>query len=440
MTQRQRIEVKQTLRLKLSTGLRASIAMLRLDATGLARHLEEQAAENPALVLVQPTPRDWLPRWTGVLPGPGLPGSGLPGPRLPGTSRVDMAEVVAGPGPSLMAHVSAEIDRRMKAPEDRRIALALAEALAPSGWIDRPLLAIARELGCKLAQVEAVLYRVQEIEPVGLFARTLDECLKLQAQEAGLYDRVMKVVLAHLDLLARGQTGLIAQLAGVVEADVLRRFRLIRTMNPKPGTAFDPVMADTLREPDLLARPRADGDWEVTLNGSALPEMRIISGHSSNGSASDGVAAARMLERMVLARNETLLRVGAEVLRRQRLALTEGPARLQPMTMAEIAGALDLHESTVSRVVAGTSVDTPRGVWWLRQLFSRGIGGHEVSAAGLRDLLARTIAGEAADAPLSDAALALSLGAELGVTVARRTVAKYRGMLGIPAAYRRKLR
>ena len=420
MTQRQRIEVKKTLRLKLSTGLRASIAMLRLDAAGLARHLEEQAAENPALVLVQPTPRDWLPRWTGVLPG---------------AERVDLAEVVAGPGPSLMAHVGAEIDRRMKTPQDRRIALALAEALAPTGWIDRPLLAVARELGCRLAEVEAVLHRLQEIEPVGLFARTLGECLKLQAQEAGVYDGVMKVVLAQLDMLARGETGLIAQVAGVEESEVLRRFRVIRTMNPKPGTAFDPLMAETLREPDLLVRPRPDGGWEVSLNGSALPELHIISGQTT-----EARAAARMLERMVLARNETLLRVGAEVLQRQRLALAEGPVRLQPMTMAEIAEALDLHESTVSRVVAGTSVDTPRGVWWLRQLFSRGLGGEEVSAAGLRDLLARKIAGEAAGAPLSDEALAQSLAADLGISVARRTVAKYRGMLGIPPAHRRKLR
>ena len=417
MTQRQRIEVRQTLRLKLSTGLRASIAMLRLDAAGLARHLEEQAAENPALELVPPTPRDWLPRWSGVLPG---------------TVRVDMAELVAGPGPSLMAHVSAEIDRRMKTPADRRVALALAEALAPTGWLDRPLLAIARDLGLRLAEVESVLSRLQEIEPVGLFARDLAECLKLQAQEAGLYDRVMKAVLSHLDLLARGETGRIAQLSGVAEAEVLRRFRLIRTMNPKPGTAFDPLMAETLREPDLLVRRLAEDDWQVTLNGSALPELRV-----SKGETAEARAAAKILQRMVLARNDTLLRVGTEVLRRQRPALQAGAAQVVPMTMAEVAAALDLHESTVSRVVAGASVDTPRGVWWLRQLFSRGLG-ETVSAAGLREILARRIAAEDGRSPLSDEALAQGLAADPGVEVARRTVAKYRGMLGIPPAHRRR--
>jgi RNA polymerase sigma-54 factor len=430
MAQRQRIEVKQSLRLKLSVGLRASIDMLRLDATGLARQMEEQAAENPSLTLTAPVPKDWLPRWAGVLPGAARAEP----------MRADMGETAAGPGPSLMAHVLAEIDRRIKAPQDRKVAVLLAEALAPSGWLDRPVLAIAREAGVMVAEVEAVLYRLQETEPAGLFARNLAECLKLQAQEAGIYDAAMKLVLANLDLLALGATARLAQMAGVAEADILRRFRSIRTMNPKPGTAFEPLMAETLREPDLLARKRADGGWEIVLNGAALPEMRI---EAKAGSA-ETRAAARMLERMVVARNDTLLRVGTEVLRRQQPALSEGASRLQPMTMAEVAASLDLHESTVSRVVAGTSVDTPWGVWWLRKLFSRGLGPQDgdeaLSAAAMRDLLARRIAAEPASAPLSDEALASSLAADLGVTIARRTVAKYRSMLGIPPAHRRKLR
>ena len=124
MTQRQRIEVKQSLRLKLSTGLLASIKLLKADAAALAHYLEEQAAENPCLSLTPPVPKDWLPRWNGVLPGASR--GDLPRP--------DIGELAAGPGPSLMAHVMGEIDRRMILTKDRAIALALAEALAPSGW------------------------------------------------------------------------------------------------------------------------------------------------------------------------------------------------------------------------------------------------------------------------------------------------------------------
>lgn len=430
MTQRPRIEVKQNLRLKLTTGLRAAIELLRMDAAGLTRHLEEQAAENPVLTL-QPAPlpqpalpRDWLPRWSGVLPG---------------QERAAFDQGLAGAGPSLMAHVLAEIDRRITAPRARAIALALAEALAPSGWLEEPLGAIARRLGRPLAEVTQVLLQLQEIEPAGLFARNLAECLTLQAREAGVLDPVMQVVLGHLELLARGETARLAVLAGCPPEAVLRAFRLIRTMNPKPGSAFDPVAAVGLREPDLVVRPRGT-EWEIALNHSALPSLRI----AAEGRPEDR-AAARQLERMVLARNDTLLRLGAEVMRRQRPALEGGPARLQPMTMADLALALDLHESTVSRAVAGASIDTPWGVWWLRKLFSRAMGpvaegAQTLSAAALRDHLSRLIAAEPPQAPLSDEALAQSLSQSLGLTLARRTVAKYRAMLGIPPAHRRRQR
>jgi RNA polymerase sigma-54 factor len=132
-------------------------------------------------------------------------------------------------------------------------------------------------------------------------------------------------------------------------------------------------------------------------------------------------------------------RPGSEVLQRQRAALDAGAGALVPMGMAEIAVALDLHQSTVSRVVAGTSVDTPHGTWWLRKLFSRGFGADQVAAAALRERLARLVADEPQTAPLSDEALAAALNVD-GAALARRTVAKYRGMLGIPPAHRRRRR
>ena len=154
------------------------------------------------------------------------------------------------------------------------------------------------------------------------------------------------------------------------------------------------------------------------------------------------------MQRSVVARNSTLLRVGQEILRRQSGALEDGPGALLAMRMADLAEALDLHVSTISRVVAGTAVDTPRGTWWLRALFSRAVGQAAAawepgapppSTAALRDRLAGLVAGEDATAPLSDAALAAVLRAE-GLPLARRTVAKYRAMLHIPPAHRRRRR
>ncbi len=424
MSQRPRIQVTQTQRLQLNAGLQVSIRMLRADAAGLARYLEEQAADNPNLRLDPPplpAAGEWLPRWTRVLPG------GL----------VDEVEQAAGPGPSLMGHVMATIDRRMTDAKDRQIALALAEALEPSGWLGRPVALIARELGARTREVEAVLARLQEIEPVGLFARDLAECLRLQAQEEGSYDAAMGVMLSRLDLLAACDMARLARLAAVSEAEILRRFKLIRALNPKPGTEFDALAVAHPREPDLIVRRAAAGEWEVTLNRSCLPTLHVVDG---DGGTASGLAAAKVLHNMVEARNSTLLRVGREVLQRQTAALVQGGAALVPMTMAEVAETLGLHESTVSRVVAGTAVDTPRGMWWLRLLFSGAVGGKDgagVAAAALRDRLAQLVAGEPAGAPLSDEALAVALG-QGGVVLARRTVAKYRAMLNIPPAHRRR--
>lgn len=421
MSQRPSITVTQSQRLQLNLGLQASIRLLKADAAGLTRYLQEAAAENPALVLEPPPaplPGEWLPRWSRVFAAEGE------------------APEQASAGPSLIAHVLAAIDRRMVAPSDRRIAIALAEALEPSGWLGQPLAEIAARLKVRLREVEAVLKRLQEFDPVGLFARDLAECLRLQAMEEGIHDAVMEVVLRNLDLLAKGDLQRLASLAGTSREEIALRFRQIRALNPKPGAEFDAVAVPRPREPDLLARRMADG-WEVSLNRSCLPGLRV-----AEDGARGQVGPARALVRMVQARNDTLLRVGRAILARQVAALDQGAGALAPMTMAEVAKALGLHESTISRVVAGASVDTPQGTWWLKALFSRGLGatGREGTAgAALRERLARLVEAEDRAAPLSDEALAQALSAG-GAKIARRTVAKYRGLLRIPPAHRRRAR
>lgn len=416
MKSRARIGVTQSQRLHLSLGLSASLRLLRADAAGLTRYLEEQAAENPALILQPPPPGDWLPRWQGAFAG------------------TSGAEAMASAPPGLMAVVMAQIAAMGLSPPEADIALALVEALEPSGWLGRDTAGIAADLGVAVAAVETVLARLQRMEPAGLFARSLAECLRLQAAEAGLFDAVMAVILDHLDLMAAGDVARLAHLAGVAEPVVLARFRLIRRLDPKPGAQFAP-MAAPVREPDLILRREAGG-WEVSVNRSALPALRVAEGRGQ------GQGAARAVLRMVERRNATLQQVGQAVLSRQQPALEAGLTALRPLTMAEVAEALGLAESTVSRVVAGTSIDTPRGTWWLRALFSGAVGDGGggtagQSAAALRARLAEVVAAEPPGRPLSDAALGERL-AEGGAAIARRTVAKYREMLGIPPAHRRR--
>ena len=423
MKSRQRLSVTQTQTLSLTTGLLASIKMLRTDAAGLTRYLEEHAAENPYLALERPVVLDWLPRWSGVL------GTGEDRPTE------DRNEA---PAPSLIAHVMAEVDRLFAGGRARQIALVLAEAVEPSGWLGAPLAALAVEAKATLSEATAVLHKLQQIEPTGLFAQNLAECLRLQAREAGVLDAVLGVMLDNLDSVARGDFARLAKLCGVAEADVMARLRLIRAMDPKPGAQFAQGAAP-VREPDLIVKKAANG-WEVALNRSALPAVRLDKPAKGARDAAMKTAwsSAQSVARMVAARNSTLLAVGAEVMRRQVAALDHGMGALAPLTMGDVAMALDLHESTISRVVAGTSIDTPRGTWWLKALFSGSMGG-DVSAATLRDRLARMVAGEDRTKPMSDDALAKAL-SQGGVDIARRTVAKYRDGMNIPPAFRRKMR
>lgn len=398
----------------LTTGLAASIRILRADAAGLSRYLEEQAAENPQIILTHPQVQEWIPRW-----------------RTAFAADAERPEQAAA-GPSLVGHVLSVIEALRLDPAETRIAMALAEALEPSGWLGRPPAAVAAELGVGVAAVDGVLTRLQrQAEPTGLFARNLADCLRLQAEEAGELDRAMVSLLDRLDLLARGEIDRIAREAGLDPAELRAAFGRLRSYDPKPGAGFEPYAAP-VREPDLIAEKGASG-WIVSLNRSALPSVSVAEGRGK------GRAEARALIKMIEGRNATLLSVGQEILTRQTAALEAGLGALQPMTMAEVGTALGLHESTVSRVVAGTAVDTPRGTWWLRSLFTRAPQEGGPSAGALRDRLARLVAAEDPDHPLSDEALAEAL-AEGGAPIARRTVAKYRAMLNLPPAHRRRRR
>ena len=414
MKSRNRISVEQTQRMALTTGLVTSIRILRADAAGLSRYLEEAAAENRQILLSQPQVQEWLPRWKSAFGG-----------------NPDQPEQAAA-APSLVSHVIGVIEALRLGPRDARIAEALAEALEPSGWLGRSLAAIAAQTGATLPEVEAVLHNLQQrSEPTGLFARNLAECLRLQAEDAGEHDAVMAAVLDRLDLLAKGEIERLARETGVTLPDIRACIGRLRSYDPKPGAGFE-AFAAPVREPDLIAEKGASG-WIVSLNRSALPAVSVAEGRGK------GRAEARALIKMIEGRNATLLSVAQEILARQTAALEAGSGALVPMTMADIAETLQLHQSTVSRVGAGTAVDTPRGTWWLRTLFTQPAREGGPAAGALRDRLARLVADEDPDAPLSDEALAAALAAG-GAPLARRTVAKYRAMLNLPPAHRRRRR
>ncbi len=414
-------------KLQLNGSLATSIRVLRFDASGLTRYLEEQAGENPHVELA-PAPVDmaaWLPRWTTAFAAQGIGRA----------EAVDFADMVQAPALGLIAHVTREIERVVTTPSEREIAYAFMHALEPTGWLGRPVADVAAEAGCSASEAARVLTLLQKMEPTGLFARSLVECLRLQAIEAECFDPVMACVLDHLEMVAKGDMARLASLCAVSESQVLAQVRHIRSFDPKPGTQFGQSAA-VVREPDLVVT-RGDVGWIVSLNRSALPDVLIAK--DAAGASPDRLSAARDLQRMVANRNQTLLRIGQDILTRQEQVLTDGLVALQPMTMQDVALALDLHVSTVSRAVAGVSVDAPRGTIWLRAMFTAAVGGDGGAASGaLRAKLIGLVGTEDRANPYSDQALAEALSGP-DTPVARRTIAKYRALLEIPPSHRRKI-
>lgn len=415
-------------RLRLNPGLNQSVELLRLDAAALTAFLEQEAAENPWLQIeapVPPAPQEWLPRWQVATTG--------------------QAPEAPNAGPSLIAHVVEQVAGLTLSPAQADLALILIEALEPSGWITEPLPRIARTAGVAVAEVESVLALLQRIEPCGLFARDLAECLRLQAMDAGELDAVMAGLLDNLALLANGQTAKLAHLLGTRADDIRDRLRLLRGYNPKPGTLFDPLTPAHSREPDLILHllPGPNPGWQITVNRATLPGLRLALNAPGGEQAEGTLARARAVVAMVKARNQTLLRVAEAILGHQYRAILGGAGDLVPLTMAEIGEELDLHESTISRAVAGTSMDSPRGVIWLRRLFSpevaRTSDGRAVSKAALKARLVQLIAREDRQSPLRDVNLAESLAQSTGILLSRRTIAAYREEAGIPIAGRRAM-
>ncbi|NPD14125.1 RNA polymerase sigma-54 factor [Xinfangfangia sp. D13-10-4-6] len=422
MRTRTRITIAQTQRLSLNLSLATAISVLKSDAEEITAWLEEQAAANPHLVVTRPQahPASWLPRWQDALSRQG--------------GAADAVAQTAAPGPGLIAHVSGAVAGLGLAIADRPLADALIDALEPSGWLARPPAAIARSLGVTPARLEQVLQRLQQIGPAGLFARDLAECLRLQAIEAEELDPVMTQVLDHLALVAQGDLAALAAKAGCSTEDIALRIRRLRSYDPKPGSQFLPGAAP-IAEPDLVLTVTPEGA-SLSLNRSCLPSV-MLSPQGAGDAAAPGRKEARQVIRLLESRNTTLLRVGKEILRRQHQVVNQGAGMLAPMTMAEVAAGLGLHQSTVSRVVQGTSVAAPNGTFWLRAMFSQAVRPGGPAGAALRDAMAQMIAAEDPASPLDDEALSRAL-TGAGAPLARRTVAKYRQELGIPTAAQRR--
>lgn len=430
--------VGQRQSLVVTAQLQQAIQLLQMGNADLQSFIEGQAEENPFLELglpKSPAPRDL------ALPSQARSSSDDDWDRI--------GQLAADPGPSLYAHASAEVARLDLSAADRMLAGLFLDALEPSGWLGQSVASIAERAGVDEEHATHVLTRLQRVEPAGLFARNLAECLRLQAADQGLLSPAFGRLLDNLPMLAAADLRGLTRVCAVSMDDLKVMLRQIRSLNPKPGATFDATPSPQ-RPPDLIVT-RGETGWRVDLNRSTLPSVvvrddaaREVKNPQANTYIAERLSVARWLSRAVEHRNQTTLKVGAEVVRRQAEFLESGLSKMRPMILREVAEAIGVHESTVSRVCAGILIAIPQGTFPLKSFFSASLGSNcgeaPGSASAVRHRIQKLIAGENSDDPLSDDTIARIIKDEDGIHLARRTVAKYRDQLRIASSVERRRR
>ena len=363
----------------------------------------------------------------------------------------DGLETTLSGASTLKDHLEAQVAIAALTPDDRLIALALIDAIDEAGYVRAELTDIAERLGTDVEDVDAVLGVVQGFDPVGVGARDLAECLSLQLKAKDRLDPAMAKLLTRLDRLARRDLPGLSALCGVDGEDVADMIAEIRELNPKPGLAFgaEPV-APVI--PDVFVRVGPDGDWLVELNSDTLPRLLVNSRYyakvnktardkDSKSYLTDCLNNANWLVKSLDQRARTILKVASEIVRQQDSFLTYGVRHLRPLNLKTIAEAIQMHESTVSRVTSNKYIATPRGLFELKYFFTASIqsinGAESHSAEAVRDRIREMIEKEEAREILSDDRIVVLLTAD-GVNIARRTVAKYREAMRIPSSVERR--
>ncbi|MDY6858271.1 MAG: RNA polymerase factor sigma-54 [Pseudomonadota bacterium] len=427
--------LSQKTSLAMTRRMQNSIRILQMSNQDLSAYLAAEALENPCLDVRLPE---------GVAPAARPLAQG---PTQAASGEWDPVAALAAAPESLYAHVGRQIDLRFASAAERRVAYGFLDVLEPSGWLGASVEEVAAASACTVAFAETVLSALQECEPAGLFARSLAECLRLQARERDVLTWELAAVLDNLPLLAAGDLTTLAGICDCEPEDIGEILAVIRGFDPKPGQAFTADRPPVF-PPDLTARKGPLG-WEVELNRSHLPSVAVsadaLSAAAGNSEArafsAQAMSSARWLVHTLERRQATLLQTATAIVRRQTGFLEHGPGHLNPLSLEDIAGDLGLHASTISRATSGRMIDTPRGAFPLKTFFCRafpsGAGQQDLSQDAVLSLVRTIVAAEDPARPLSDTAIA-KRAQSAGTKLARRTVTKYREALGIPSSYDRR--
>jgi RNA polymerase sigma-54 factor len=352
---------------------------------------------------------------------------------------------------SLREHLLDQLTMDVSDPADRLIGLHLIGMLDEAGYLCGDLNTVSHMLGCNTSQVEGVLELLRCFDPPGIFARDLAECLALQLRDQDRLDPVIQSLLNNLDLLGKHDMKGLIKACGINEEDLIEMVAEIRALNPKPALSFRHNVEQTIT-PDVLMRVNPKGGWSIELNAETLPRVLInntyyaeLSRNTQDKKEKDYIAecynSASWLVKSLHQRATTILRVSTEIVRQQEGFFAHGVQYLRPLILRDIAEAIEMHESTVSRVTANKYIATPRGNYELKYFFTSAIsgasGGESHSAESVRHRIKALIDNEKQNEVLSDDKIVEILKLE-SVDIARRTIAKYREAMHIPSSIQRR--
>lgn len=352
---------------------------------------------------------------------------------------------------TLSGHLAEQLAVAFPDPARRMIGQYLIDLVDDAGYVPADLGDAHDKLGTTREDVEAVLAVLQKFDPPGVCARNLSECLAIQLRERDRYDPAMQALVENLDLLAKRDIASLRKICGVDDEDIADMIGEIRHLDPKPGLKFGSAKAQTV-VPDVYVRPGPDGGWHVELNSDTLPKVLVNQTYYSQLSKTirkdgdksyftDCLQNATWLVRALDQRARTILKVATEIVRQQDGFFTQGVAHLRPLNLKAVADAIQMHESTVSRVTANKYMATNRGTFELKYFFTASIasadGGDAHSAEAVRHRIKQLIDAESPTAILSDDTIVERLRGD-GIGIARRTVAKYREAMRIPSSVQRR--
>ena len=412
------------------------------------------AGEGDAPLDLASVDRDWdtgdgeAPNARDAEWGAAASGSGGDFDEMPDWEQLRAAEI------TLAEHLEAQIGA--VAPDARLafIARHIIGLLDDAGYLATPLDEVADDLGVEPEEAEDALALVQSLDPSGVGARNLAECIAIQAREADRYDPCMAALIGNLELVARGEVERLKRLCRVDDEDFADMLRELRSYNPKPGLAFAPSSTGTV-VPDILLTANAAGGWDIALNEETLPKLIVNRGYfleldagasdkTSQGWLKEKLADAHWLIRALDQRQKTILKTAAEIVKQQDGFFRRGVSELRPLTLREIAEKIEMHESTVSRVTSNKYLACARGTFELKYFFTSGVGrvgegadGEGASSEAIKARIKALIDAEDAKKVLSDQQLADMLKTE-GFDLARRTVAKYREAIGLGSSAERR--